>query len=209
MNKGKIDEMKENKENREATVDIQNEIQKENNVDNVTKDDNTDKRGKGVLGILGKFVEVIIWITMFFFLGILVVTTLSSKTEVFGHRIYVIMSGSMEPTIKVKDLIITEKADNVQVGDIIAFEDNGHITVHRVIKIYNNNNEKLFETKGDANNTADKTLIKEPMIKGKVKYKVQGLGAAIIFLQGHLMILILAISILIVVIVVRRVIYNG
>ena len=139
MNKGKIDEMKENKENREATVDIQNEIQKENNVDNVTKDDNTDKRGKGVLGILGKFVEVIIWITMFFFLGILVVTTLSSKTEVFGHRIYVIMSGSMEPTIKVKDLIITEKADNVQVGDIIAFEDNGHITVHRVIKIYNNN----------------------------------------------------------------------
>lgn len=205
MNKGKEVEIEKTKGNTDINVEKQDV--KENKDDNVSQSNNTKKR-KGVFSIVGKVIEALIWIIIIFFLGILIVTTVSSKTEVFGYRMYVIMSGSMDPTIKINDMIITKKNNNVQVGDIIAFSEGNYVTVHRIIKVVSDDNEKVYETKGDANNAADKSPVKDSMINGTVKYVFHGVGKLILFLQSHLILLVLLNGVMIVLIIVRRMIFN-
>lgn len=178
------------------------------NMEEIKEKDEVKKNKKGPIAIIGSIIEAVIWICMVFFLVVLVATTLSNETEIFGYRVYIIMSGSMEPTIKIKDAIITKKTDDVKVGDVIAFNDGYNTTVHRIVKEYNKDNEKLYETKGDANNTVDKQLVKDSMIQGKVKYVIPVLGEVIFFLQGHLFLLVLMIGALIIVIIVRRIVFN-
>lgn len=130
------------------------------------------------------------------------------KYDIFGYRFYIIMSGSMEPTIHVSDGIITKEAKDLKDGDIIAFNNQGAITVHRIIKTYTQENgEKLYQTKGDNNNAADKGLVDETKIKGEVVYRLPKVGHAVLFLQRNIVIiLILVIGITLIIYLVRRLI---
>jgi signal peptidase len=135
-------------------------------------------------------------------------STVSKKTDILGRRLYVIMSGSMEPTIMTKQAIITEEVNDPQVGDVIAFGKDDFITVHRIIKVYTEGDKKLYQTKGDNNNAEDKEVVSKDIIKGKVKYILPGVGETILFLQQHLILLVVAIGALIIIIVIRRLIFQ-
>ena len=98
---------------------------------------------------------------------------------------YVVLSGSMLPEIKVKDIVVTKKisADKLEVGDIITFiapdSRYGGISItHRILEKYYD--ESLgtysYRTKGDANNTADASLVPNDNILGKVILKIPKLG---------------------------------
>lgn len=98
---------------------------------------------------------------------------------------YVVMSGSMLPSIKVKDIVVTKKIpeDRIKVEDVITFispdERFSGITItHRVIEKYFDSsiNGYYFKTKGDANNVADDALVPYDNILGKVILKVPKLG---------------------------------
>ena len=70
----------------------------------------------------------------------------------FGYSILRVVSGSMEPNIKIGDFVVIKKCDNYKVGDIVRFSDeHDEVVTHRIIKIEND----LITTKGDANNTDD------------------------------------------------------
>ena len=136
---------------------------------------------KKTLKILRIISDTIIWILLIIATLLLLATVVSNKTDVFGHRIYVIMSGSMEPTIMTKDAIITKEIDNPQVGDVVAFQNGNIITVHRIINTEEQGNQVVYQTQGDNNNTPDRQLLKREQIKGKVQLVIPHLGGLILF----------------------------
>jgi signal peptidase I len=74
-----------------------------------------------------------------------------------SHPMASVSSQSMWPTLKKGDLIFlqgVDKPEDLQVGDIIAFEHETGITVHRIVEI----DGDLITTKGDANPRDDKPI---------------------------------------------------
>ena len=121
---------------------------------------------------------------LFIYMGDLFINSMKGnmKKPLFGT--YVIMSGSMDPTIQVKDGIVIKRVDNDQykIGDIITFESNnehykGSTITHRIIgKQEGQNGESFYVTKGDHNISKDSTLVPTSSIYGKVLFKISKIG---------------------------------
>lgn len=115
---------------------------------------------------------------------------------------YVVLSGSMLPTIQVKDIVVTKKIaeEKLAVGDIITFVSpdtrfGGISVTHRIIeKVYD---ESLgiykYRTQGDANNVADAVPVPNENILGKVIVKIPKLGYIqdLLASKGGLIVLVL------------------
>ena len=78
----------------------------------------------------------------------------------------------MAPEIMEGEDIIIKKSEDYEIGDIITFSCNDEIITHRIVSIENNN---LYYTKGDLNNTIDLEPIEKDKIYGKVIYHFKGL----------------------------------
>ena len=65
---------------------------------------------------------------------------------------------------------------NLKIGDILVFNRENKIVVHRIYKIYSSGDEIFFKTKGDNNNAPDSYLIEIHEILGIVKLKVRYIG---------------------------------
>ena len=98
---------------------------------------------------------------------------------------YVVLSGSMLPEIKIKDIVVTKKtpAEELEVGDIITFitpdSRYGGISItHRILDKYYDEALGIYtyRTKGDNNNVADSVLVPNTNVLGKVILKIPKLG---------------------------------
>lgn len=93
-----------------------------------------------------------------------------------GYSLFRVVTGSMEPTLPVGTLLVTEQTDmqDVQVDDIICFRAQesaifGKMMTHRVVAIHTGaDGALLFETKGDANVAQDGYLVTQTNFVGKV-----------------------------------------
>lgn len=100
----------------------------------------------------------------------------------------IVLTDSMDPVIKSGDLIFTKAVDpeSVEVGDIITFFDpdgNGTSTVtHRVVEVLREDGLQ-FRTKGDANNTEDRTPVPAENLIGVYRMRLPGLGQVAMFMQ--------------------------
>ena len=83
-----------------------------------------------------------------------------------GMQLFKVSSGSMEPVIKVNNLIIVKKQKEYHEGDIITYKKGKEYITHRIVNI---DGEEII-TRGDANNTNDKPF-KEDQIIGKYVYR--------------------------------------
>lgn len=96
-----------------------------------------------------------------------------------------ISSGSMKPSLRIGDLaVINAKSKQIQKNDIITFKDpngSGFFITHRVIRINSGGNFISFQTKGDANNSADKWNIEPHDVHGKVLLAFPYIGYALEF----------------------------
>lgn len=74
-------------------------------------------------------------------------------TTINGYAVLEVISGSMEPTIHIGDMIVIDtKVEEYKKNDIITFyDDEGSFVTHRIISI----NSKEVVTKGDNNNKKD------------------------------------------------------
>lgn len=90
-----------------------------------------------------------------------------------GYGALEVISGSMEPTIHVGDLIIINtKNQEYKKEDIITFYDvDGSFVTHRIVSI---DNEQMI-TRGDNNNTEDEPLSVDRIV-GKYVTKINGFG---------------------------------
>ena len=86
-----------------------------------------------------------------------------------GYVAFDVVSGSMEPTIHIGDMIIVDtKIKKYKKGDIVTYYDSeGSLVTHRILSI----NKKEMITKGDNNNIEDKPVAVKNIV-GKFVYKV-------------------------------------
>ena len=135
---------------------------------------------------------------------------LSKKTGIVPKiSLYTIISGSMEPSINVFDIILDIRVDDpstVKVGDVITFISTSSISkdktvTHRVMDIKKVNGKYEFVTKGDNNPTADSATAKEADLIGKTILRIPKLGYIQVFILSKigwvLLILLPAIGIII------------
>ena len=91
----------------------------------------------------------------------------------------VVLTGSMNPTITEDDLIVVKRTNDYQVDDIVVYQSNGQLIVHKIIKVEG----EMITTKGDANNTPDEP-INVKQIKGEVIKIHNGIGNLIKFIKS-------------------------
>ena len=105
----------------------------------------------------------------------------------FGaNPFYVVSSGSMEPKLKVNDVLVVRDGgswDELKVGEIIVFDrpdGEDRVIVHRIVTIdVDSDGERVIRTKGDANPASIPGTdfpIREDNYIGKVVFVVPGVG---------------------------------
>lgn len=127
------------------------------------------------------------------FLAVLAILTVAPvKTPI---KPFVVLTGSMRPTIFEGSLVFVQRGfNNVQKGDIITFKrpDKPQENVtHRVIATKTQNGQLFYRTKGDNNNAPDLWLVRKEAIWGEVAFTVPFLGYVISFAQTKVGIILL------------------
>ena len=120
--------------------------------------------------------------------------------DFMGYKPFIVMSGSMETTINIGDLVIVKKVNSssIHIGDIIAFKNGNIVISHRVKEVINDSGTYKFKTKGDNNNVTDDFIVNSDAIEGIFVNKIPGLGSILLFLGkpiGLLMVILVIIII--------------
>lgn len=124
--------------------------------------------------------------------------------DILGFSFYIILSGSMEPELKIEDVVIVYKYIDIKEQDIITFKSNNVLTTHRVIEIKESDGSKKYITKGDNNNVKDSEEITKEQIVGKVIYTIPKIGYIVLFIQSPYGIIMLIILFLLINIIQQR-----
>lgn len=117
-------------------------------------------------------------------------TNADEVPKIGGFCPLIVLSGSMEPEIGAGDLIICKQIDSEQVkkGDVIAFFDpdskEGKVLTHRVVKVVDEDGVLSYRTKGDANNTEDRSLVPADSLVGIYQFRIPGAGNIAMFMQS-------------------------
>ena len=91
----------------------------------------------------------------------------------------VVLSGSMEPTLHVNDMVVVSRQDSYAVGDIIVYQDGRSLVIHRVVSVSGD----MLTTQGDANDIPD-APIPLSAVKGKAITQIPLLGSVLRFLKS-------------------------
>ena len=147
----------------------------------------TEKRENKTLKIISNILFAIFMLVMVFLIFITAQSRFTGmEPSLFGNRLYVVDSGSMEPTMPVNSLIIVnEKSpDQINVGDVLTYygADSKTRVTHRVIEIGTNND--YFITQGDANNVEDAMPVERESVIGIVTVTIPLVGYAFRFLSS-------------------------
>lgn len=94
----------------------------------------------------------------------------------FGVGMAVVLSGSMEPSIHVNDLLLVKEAEGVEIGtgDVVVYQEDGKLISHRVVEC----REDMLVTRGDANETADDPIVRD-QVKGIVFARIPYAGVLV------------------------------
>lgn len=106
--------------------------------------------------------------------------------DILGYKPFIIVSGSMEPTIKTNDIVITKeiKQEDIQKGDILSYKSKDNLIItHRVIDIIENETEEEYIFKGDNNNVEDIKSVKYSEIEGEYLFSIPLIGSIALYVQ--------------------------
>jgi len=114
--------------------------------------------------------------------GIIIILSLFMISLLIGMKPKIVLSSSMEPTLKVGSVVFVRQAENYVAGDIVTFSYNNTeiVTTHRIMEVLENNE---FVTKGDKNDSVDMVTIKLDNIEGKVIFSIPKIGYIITRMQ--------------------------
>ena len=147
------------------------------------------------LTIVGAVLCVVFGFMLICNLTIIIKGTLfpENPPAVLGNTPLVVLSGSMSGDapdhIEVGDLIFVGKveAEDLEVGNIIAFMQGKTVITHRIIDIQTGEGgELLFYTQGDANNAPDQRPVTENELVGIYKGRIPKVGDFAMFMQTPL-----------------------
>lgn len=96
----------------------------------------------------------------------------------FGYGAAVVLTGSMEPTIHVNDVILVAEQPTYAENEIAVYQSGSILVVHRILDI----TDGMVTTKGDANNAPD-APVELSSVKGKVVGVIPGVGGIVKILK--------------------------
>ena len=125
--------------------------------------------------IIFKIFKYILYVLVVLLLVVTLVQKVSNNSlSVGGYRMFMVVTGSMEPEYLVGDILISKTTPESKLNDVtyLGKEESvkDKVITHRLIKIEEKNGEKIFTTKGIANQFEDPS-IKYDQIYGRVVYK--------------------------------------
>ncbi|MCR3956303.1 MAG: signal peptidase I [Gudongella sp.] len=147
----------------------------------------TEIKNNKSLKILSNILFAIFMLVMAFLIFLTAQSRLTGmEPSLFGNRLYVVDSGSMEPALRMNSLIVVnERApDQIEMGDILTYygpESRTRVT-HRVVEI--GPNYEYFITQGDANNTEDAMPVEQERVIGIVALSIPFIGYVFRFLSS-------------------------
>ena len=113
---------------------------------------------------------------------LVVLLLLATKLPIPGNwHVYIVQSGSMEPTIKTGSIVIVKPEASYHAGDIITFSSRGNSVpiTHRIVEAEQSGAGSQFITRGDANDAADLQSVANRQVLGKVVLAIPYLGYGI------------------------------
>jgi len=141
------------------------------------------------------------------FIGLIVVVALLLIVSVLpitgNYKVMTVISGSMEPAIKMGSVVMVKPVSDYKIGDVITFGPYSRTkapTTHRIYDIKVEGGQPIYITKGDVNNAPDPREIKKSDILGKVLFSVPYMGYAVDFAKkpvGFALIIIVPAAIII------------
>lgn len=136
------------------------------------------------------FIFRIVYILLIIYLLVFIPT-------LWGHKPLVVISGSMEPVLKLGGILYYEKIDvnEFDEGDILVYTTKDHVISHRIVNITDNG----FITKGDVNNSVDGELVNENQILGKgTNWSIPFIGYYADYIYGHKYLLYISLALIII-----------
>lgn len=133
--------------------------------------------------ITKKIIHIKLTVLVLLLLPIVVFTLIVSNTKLIQRfHSYVVMSGSMTPTLPVGSLIYTQQELGYNIGDVVSFKNaKGDTVTHRVVAVKNDHGMISYQVKGDANNSPDAEFVPEDQINGRMYLSVPSVGRFIVF----------------------------
>jgi signal peptidase len=148
------------------------------------------KRGKIIFRVIGNAIFAVVLVCVALMAFFMIRSKVAGTPPmIFGHYAFIVLSGSMEPTIHTGGVVFVEpvKPDALKVGDIVTFSGfagSSALTTHRVVEIkQDDNNGLLILTKGDANEDPDPNLIPAGNVIGRATGSAPLLGYLMSFVQ--------------------------
>lgn len=147
-------------------------------------------------------VHILLNVVMYTFLPILVVTLLTSKTNLIpGLSSFTVLTGSMEPLIPVGSIVYVYKSNSYGAGDIISFKVGKINVTHRIVGVVDEKGKEVsqlispvllnskqqnifYKTKGDANKSADSELVAANQVIGVTMFHIPYIGKFVNFLRS-------------------------
>lgn len=110
----------------------------------------------------------------------------------FKYQPVAILTYSMEPKFTRGDTVVVEKLKTesekrkLKKGDIIQYQYNGTVIVHRIIDSYSEDGEKFYILKGDNNKSKDLKPVSLNQVMGKVVFSIPKIGYPSVWLSEFL-----------------------
>ena len=161
--------------------------------------------------------NIFVWAVVAVAIFVMIFTIVSVNTfdrndrDIFGYKMFIVLSDSMKKThFDAGDLIVVKNVDpsTLKEGDVITFlsqdTNDGSFNTHKthMIKeiIYENGNLVGFQTYGTTTGALDETIVQTPYIRGKYQFHISKLGSFFNFLktpQGYIVCILIPFMILI------------
>ena len=139
---------------------------------------------------MGKTIKKILNVISTILVAIVVVLALLLVGARFiGLNVYTVLSGSMEPTYHVGSLIYVKDVDTdeLKAGDVITYMlDEDTIVTHRIADVIPDETDPSiirFQTKGDANDSIDGSLVHYKNVIGTPVFSIPKLGYLANYIQ--------------------------
>ncbi len=126
----------------------------------------------------------IIYITI----SILIIIMISLTSGIFPVYGLAVGSNSMHNSIDRGDVVIVQKIkrdkiNSLQEGDILVYQYQKKVIVHRIVKKMVENNNITFKTKGDNNKDEDAWVVDEENVIGTTLFKIKYIGYPTVLLN--------------------------
>ena len=138
--------------------------------------------------------NILYWIVIALLILVTVATVLTTQKTPGGYRLFVVQSGSMEPTIKTGSIVLVVSQKQYKENDVVTFlidpnaklKDIKSTATHRIIKVIEKDKNINYTTKGDANKSADPNTINQAQVLGKVMITIPFVGWFIAFTKTQI-----------------------